>query len=456
MKNMESSPGLKEFMDTPEIETLISLTRTNATLAGVLWKTGVTQDFKESKHIAKAFRGELPELPKDVVDVKTEEIKEEFVDAIEENGLTDDDLKRVLKKVWVYSRLSHPTVELAEEVISKMEGAEDTAVFNAGLAAIHAVVKHATEPCYGGAYDRYIPGEKTVVIGSIYGGTYAQLMDTARETGRIIKFITLDEFLKDGLPKDTKLVLFEPCNNPTLTVLPIPEIVEAAKEMGAMVACDNTFTPITIKPLELGVDVVIHSLTKYAGGRSEDTGGSVSGKKEFISRFRDLHHGDRMVTGTTMASRVAWAFLQNMRDLPERLYGASQNARKLQAIAWEHGLDARFIENQVNFVKVKNPKITAPVSNGMVAIDFKTNERARAFVDRMAAKGIGKSAVSLGAKTTLYSIPADTTHSEMSSAEQERTGIGPGLVRISCGIEENLIEKANEVFDELMSEAPSE
>jgi methionine-gamma-lyase len=275
------------------------------------------------------------------------------------------------------------------------------------------------------------------------------LEDTAEETGRKIDFLTVEEFLKKGLPEDTKLVFFEPCNNPTLDVVPIQQIIEAAKEIGAMTACDNTFTPLTVKPLQLGVDAVIHSLTKYVGGKSEDTGGSVSGKKEFVSKFKDLHHGDRMVVGTTMASRVAWAFLQNMRDLPERLYLATQNARKLKALAEEFDLDVRFIENQRNYQKIRNPHIPNTISNGMIAIDFGSTEKVRTFVDTMAAKGIGRSAVSLGAKNTLYSIPADTTHSEMPLEEQLKTGITPGMVRISCGIEKDLVERAREVLEEL-------
>lgn len=449
MNSLQHSKELEELLNTPEIDELIDLTRKNAVLAEILWQEPVTQGFSKAEDMAAAFQGKLPEMPEDMVDKKVTEMKEKYAELITLHEITDEDLRKLFRKVWVYGRLSHPTVELVEEVLTEMEGAEGTAVFNAGLAAIYAVVRHCTKPGRINDAGEYEKGEKTVVIGSVYGGTYAQLVDTAEQTGRQVEFISVEEFLEKGLPSDTKLVFFEPCNNPTLQVVPMKKIVDAAKEIRAITACDSTFTPLTIKPLDHGVDAVIHSLTKYAGGKSEDTGGSVSGKRDFICKFKDLHHGSRMVVGTTMASRVAWAFLQNMRDLPERLYQATQNAKKLKAVAEENGLEVRFIEDEENYAEIRNPALPDSVSNGMLVIDFKETEVARAFVDKLSAQGIGRSAVSLGAKNTLYSIPADTTHSEMPVEEQLKVGITPGMVRISCGVEENLATEADKVIKEL-------
>ncbi len=447
---VDIDPKLEEFLEVTSIQALIELTRQNAVLADLLCHEPVAQGFTRAEDMAAAFHGELSEMPEADVNKKVEEMRAKYSEVLENNGISDEHLRKVFKKVWVYGRLSHPTVELLEEVLSEMEGAEKTAVFSAGLSAIDAVVKHSTKPAHSSESEEYVTGGKTVVIGSIYGGTYAQFVDTAAQTGRKVEFLTVEEFQEKGLPADTKLVFFEPCNNPTLDVVPVKQIVEAARKIGATTACDSTFTPLTVKPLELGVDAVIHSLTKYAGGRSEDTGGSVSGKTEFIQKFSDLHHGVRMVGGTTMASRVAWAFLQNMQDLPERLYLATQNARKLKAVAEEHGLDVRFIEDEANYQEIRNPALPDTVSNGMLVIDFKSTEKARAFVDKLSENGIGRSAVSLGAKETLYSIPADTTHSEMPLEEQVKAGITPGMVRISCGVEKDLVEKAEQVLQELL------
>ncbi|MFA6436369.1 MAG: PLP-dependent transferase [Candidatus Gracilibacteria bacterium] len=442
---------LEEFLAVDVIADFTRKLRENAVLVDILCHEGVTQDFCKAADMAAAFKGELTEMPEADVEAKVAAVKLSCASVINDNGITDEQLRSLFRRVWVYARLSHPSVQLAEEVISEMEGAEATAVFSSGLAAINAVVEHSTSPARRGEQGEYVNGGKIVVIGSVYGGTHAQLVDTAEKTGRVVEFLTLEEFEQKGLPPDTKLVFFEPCNNPTLEIMPLSAIVEAAHTIGAQVACDNTFTPLSVKPLELGVDVVLHSLTKYAGGKSEDTGGSASGHTAFISQFSDLHHGKRMVGGASMAARVAWALLQNMQDLPERLYKATQNARALKAVAEQYGLTVHFVEDDSNYASIRNPKIPNSVSNGMLAVDFETQEKARAFVDNMAAKGVGRSAVSLGSVTTLYSIPADTTHSEMLPADQLKVGITPGLVRVSCGIEENLVAKAGEVLSELFA-----
>lgn len=442
--------SLEDFLAVDEVAALSQKFRRQAVLVDILCHEGVTQDFGRAEDMAAAFHGGLSEMPESDVEAKVAAVKASCGETIAEHGVTDDELRALFRKVWVYARLSHPSVQLAEEAISEMEGAEATACFSAGLAAIDAVVHHSTAPAKKGPNGEWIDGDKIVVVGSVYGGTLAQLEDTAEKTGRVVRFMSLEEFKSEGLAGEKpKLVFFEPCNNPTLGVMPVAEIVEAAHAVGAMVACDNTFTPLTVKPLELGVDAVVHSLTKYAGGRSEDTGGSVSGTREFISQFSDLHHGKRMVGGATMAARVAWALLQNMRDLPERLYKATQNARALKAVAERYGLKVHFVEDEANYDAIRNPRMPKSVSNGMLAIDFGTQAKARAFVDTLAAKGVGRSAVSLGATTTLYSIPADTTHSEMNPEQQLKVGITPGLVRVSCGLEENLVKEAEAVLAEL-------
>lgn len=445
--------SLEEFLAGYEVATLSARLRRNAVLVDILCHEGVTQDFGRAEDMAEAFHGGLSEMPEGDVEAKVAAVKAGCAETIAEHGVTDDELRALFKKVWVYARLSHPSVQLAEEAISQMEGSEATACFSSGLAAIRAAIEHSTASAKKGESGEYIDGDTIVVVGSVYGGTHAQLEDMARKTGRIVKFMSLEEFESNGLSQENpkpKLVFFEPSNNPTLDVMPIAKIVAEAKKVGAMVACDNTFTPLSVKPLDLGVDVVIHSLTKYAGGRSEDTGGSVSGKAEFVAGLSDLHHGERMVGGATMAARVAWALLQNMRDLPERLYKATQNARALKAIAEQHGLTVHFVENEPNYDAIRNPKMPNSVSNGMLAIDFGTQARARAFVNALAERGVGRSAVSLGAITTLYSIPADTTHSEMTPEQQLKVGITHGLVRVSCGLEENLVSEAMTVLREIV------
>ncbi len=302
--------------------------------------------------------------------------------------------------MWIYSRLTNPQNELLEEAISQMEGTENTAVFGSGLAAIKAALEQFTRPAKRGEKGEYIFGEKIVVIGGVYGGTFAQMQKMGKDTGRQIQHLPLSAFLGNGLPEDTKLVFFEPCNNPTLRLIPIEKVVEEARRVGALVVADNTFTPMSIKPAELGVDIIIHSMTKYLNGQSEDLGGSVSGSAELISQLSNLHNGERMLGGGVMAPRVAKEFLQNMENLPERLYQATQNARGVLALAHEFGLKAISVESSPHFSQNRNPQIPETIADGMVALYLDSADSAHELIKTLIQKGIGKCAVSLGCQTT--------------------------------------------------------
>jgi len=277
--------------------------------------------------------------------------------------------------------------------------------------------------------------------------------------------MSIRQFVKEGLPNDTDFVHCETSNNPSLRVIPLERVVEEAKRVGELrgkkvyTAFDNTFTPLIVQPAKHEVDFVVNSTTKYLDGHSEELGGSVSGKAEEIGKFKDLKCGRRMVYGANMGRAAAKGLLGKMRDLPERLYLATQNAKKVKAIAERFGLmkEVRHIESDMEeygsrFNRIRNRNIPQTISNGMINIDFRSVENARRFIDEMVKEGIGKCAVSLGSAKTYYSIPAETTHSEMPKEEQEKVGIAPGMVRISCGVEPDLAEKFEKVLKRLFPE----
>jgi methionine-gamma-lyase len=188
-------------------------------------------------------------------------------------------------------------------------------------------------------------------------------------------------------------------------------------------------------------------MTKYIGGKSEDLGGSISGKEELINQLLDLNSGKRMLGGGVMAPRVAKEFIHNLKDLPERLHRATVSAKAVKQIAQKNGVTAKFIEEAENFSVIRNKNLPeSTISNGMVSLYFDTQDQAHEFIDTMIQLGIGKGAVSLGAGTTYYSIPAETTHSELDEEAQEKVGITPGLVRVSCGEEPDLAEKVKDVL----------
>lgn len=541
---------MDEFLEHPEIQAITELLRKNAVLAELIGPQHTTQRFATSENLSLAFKMELEQIdPKlvaedvahavalaivmdelreeekrknedrempdsvlhDIISAnpaiyqnKIDEIaerypenKEEYQYIFQKLGIEEEQLTDLFSRVWVYSRLTNPTNELLEEVVSEMEHTEKSASFASGLGAINAVIRQFVKPAKNRHLkkiaDKVVPkgvrkvlskflpkkvtdtaadiftGGKLVIVGSIYGGTTASIKEICEREGIEFYHMPISKFEEEGLPDDTDMVYFETSNNPTLRIVPMQKLVEEAKRVGAVSVCDNTFTPLTVKPADHGVDLVLHSMTKYMNGESEDLGGIVSGNTESICKLLDLHHGQRMTGGANMAPRVAKDFLIKMASLPERLYRATQNARAVAKIAkkfnaGENRLKVRTADSYIRFnggissktrediPGIKDPEMPETISNGMVSIFLPTIEQAHALANKMIQRNLGKGAVSLGATTTYFSIPSVTTHSEMDEEEQARVGITPGLIRISCGSEKNLPEEIEEILTELLGE----
>ena len=447
MANSLENREYDELMSNPQITEIQSLVAKNTALATIIGKQHTTQAFSTAGELSTAFQGKLTRAGA-IGEHSAELAKVEHRELIKSAGITDKDLENIFQQVWIYSRLTNPTNELLEEAISKIEGAEKTAVFASGLAAIDAAVRQFVSP---GSAKRghYQEGGKILAIGSIYGGTYAQMIDTCRETGRRFDHLSISEFLEKGLSDDTAMVFCETSNNPTLRVAPLKRIVAEAKRVKAMTLCDNTFTPLTVRPREIGIDLTVTSMTKYFNGKSEDLGGCVSGKGDLIGKFLDLHSGRRMLGGAVMAPRVAKEFLERLSTLPHRLLKATLNASAIKDLALQAGLPARTIENYPEYAEIRNNSIPQTISNGMVSLFMEDAVQAQSLVDSMISCGVGVGAVSLGAEGTYFCLPGQTTHSEIPADELAKIGITPGLIRISCGIEPDLIDRFKEVLNGL-------
>ena len=443
---------LKVVLEDPSIKRFVEIIEKNKVLVDVINDFQlITQAFPDAETLIQAFNGQLPKMPDMVVDAQMESAKRKHGGLMKKHGIDDCDVRALFEKVWIYARLAVPTNELLEESISVLEQTEKTAVFSSGLAAIRAAINQFTAPARKGENGEYVMGDKVVVIGSVYGGTFAQFENLiGGQGGREVCYMSIDDFNEKGFDRDVSMVYFEACNNPTLEVVPISKVVEEAKRVGAKTVCDNTFAPISICPAELGVDLVVHSMTKYFNGRSEDIGGSVSGSADLISQFSDLHKGERMVGGAIMAPRVAGEFVKNISDLVERLYYSTQNARAIKKIANKCGFNVRTIEDYKEYSENRRSSLHESIASGMIALYLDSLDQAKVFVDAMIGEEAGIGAVSLGSINTLYSIPSATTHSEMPQEEQERVGITPGLVRISCGIEDDLVDKFEKVLEKML------
>jgi len=494
----ENQRELDELRQDPEIAAIRGNLRKNRAIAEILFHSSiayVTQGLRAEQN-AKAFKNLLkPEELEERMKPEAEQLMRDHAEFAEKEGVTSEDLVKELTSVWIYYRLTHPILQKLEDSISRIEGAEATVALPSGLSALDVLVDQFTKSAglvrvkkfneeKGEDEEKEIQGEllqypewkgwetiekiqasQIVVVGAIYGGSYAQFVKRMEQQGKRVIFMTITDFVKKGCPDGTDFIYGETSNNPILRVAPIKKMVEERDRLQAaqpgrrvILALDDTFTTGTTQPIQHGADFSVNSATKYYNGRSEDMGGFISAKNgEDLAKTCGLAYGERMVDGPVMSLSVVRNFLKNIQDLYERLFLATKNARVVKKIAEKYGLDVRYIESDDilgyadRYAAIKNPKIPKSISNGMIVVDFKSAPNARIASDALEDGGIGKSCVSLGGVHTYYCIPSETTHSELSAEGQKKARIEPGMLRISCGIEEDLPAKFEEVCKGLFS-----
>lgn len=322
----------------------------------------------------------------------------------------------------LYTRYGlNPTIHALEAKLASLEGAEAAWSFVSGMAAEAALfLTH---------------GRKGILcIGDAYGGTMELLSAQLPELGIPTSFMLgrdLDR-LEEFLGKNVGLVFFETPTNPTLEVLDIPRIAEAAHRRGILVAVDNTFaSPVNQQPLALGADFVIHSATKYLGGHSDLTAGALMGSKEFLAPVWNW----RKNLGTTLAPETASLLMRSLRTLPVRV--DRQNATALAV--------AQAMERHPKVAKVYYPglpdfsghavaKAQMQGFGGMLTLEVKGDyEDAVRTVDQLKLFAI---APSLGGVESLATMPVTTTHHGLSPEERARRGISDTMIRLSVGLED--------------------
>ncbi len=329
------------------------------------------------------------------------------------------------KEGYIYTRLSNPTIKILEDTLAKLENGEAALCFGSGMGAISALIFSVLKQ-----------GDKVIFSDPIYGGTYA-LFKRLEEKGffkfRGIKAHEFTEKLKKEIDRKTKLVYIETPANPTLDIVDIEEVAKITKKKGILLAVDNTFaTPYHQRPLELGADIVIHSLTKYLGGHTDLIGGALIGKKEIME---EIDKEERAHIGAVLSPFNAWLVLRGIRTLAVRMKVHSENAMILAKFLNEHPKVTKvFYPGLENFKghEIAKKQMEKGFS-GMLSFIHKNGKRgAIKFIDSLK---LCVKAVSLGAVETLIEHPASMTHSTMTEEELINAGIHPGLVRISVGIE---------------------
>jgi len=333
---------------------------------------------------------------------------------------------------YLYTRIHNPTTRAFEEKLAALEGGEDAVAFTSGMAAISAL-----------AFTLLAPGDEVVYLGPLYGGTEGFFYDTLARFGVRITDAT-DRPLAEAIGPDTKLIYVETPANPTLRVHDLAEVARVARARGVLSVADNTFaTPALTRPLALGIDLVVHSATKYLSGHGDTLGGAVVGPAELIQEIRaeGLRH-----LGGAQSPFDAFLLLRGMKTLVLRMEAHSEGAMRV----------ARFLEGHPAVRRVYYPGLESHPGHavaarqmraygGMVALELGSEAAARAFLDGLRYFA---QAVSLGDVDSLATHPYSTTHQLVPEEVRLRQGVTPGLVRLSVGLEdpEDLIEDLDQAL----------
>jgi methionine-gamma-lyase len=345
---------------------------------------------------------------------------------------------------YLYSRHSSPSNLYLGEALAAMEGTETANVTASGMGAITPVIMQLC-----GAGDHVISSR------TIYGGTYAFLKNFTPRFNIETTFVDITKLdvVEAAITPNTKVLYCESVSNPLLEVADIEGLAKLAKKHNLKLVVDNTFSPLSISPVQLGADIVIHSLTKFINGSSDTVGGVVCGTQEFINDLRSVNDGACMLLGSTMDSLRAASVLKNLRTLHIRMQQHSLNATYLAEKFESLGLKTVYpgLASHPSHDLFKSMMNEKYGFGGMLTIDVGTLDKANALMEMMQEKNLGYLAVSLGFYKTLFSAPGSSTSSEIPEDEQEAMGLSDGLIRFSIGLDADIERTFNTMRECMIS-----
>ncbi|MGG1514389.1 aminotransferase class I/II-fold pyridoxal phosphate-dependent enzyme [Paenibacillus oryzisoli] len=321
-----------------------------------------------------------------------------------------------------YTRSGNPTRQALEDYIALLEGGTRGFAFASGMAAISSALMLLSQ------------GDHVVCTEDVYGGTYRLLTTIMNRMGVESTFVDMTDLaqVRAALRSNTKAIFLETPSNPTLKITDIAAIVAIAKEHDVLTMLDNTFmTPYHQRPIELGVDIVLHSATKFLGGHSDVLAGlAVVANDSLGRRMKMIQNG----MGNVLGIQDSWLLMRGMKTLKARMEGSETSARRL----------AQWLSEQADVEAVYYPglpshpgrEIHEKQSTGygaVVSFDVGSGERAKQLMSRV---HIPLVAVSLGAVESILSYPAMMSHASMPREVRLQRGITDGLVRYSVGLED--------------------
>ena len=324
---------------------------------------------------------------------------------------------------YIYTRMGNPTIEAMENAIAELEGGHKALGCSSGMAAIHTVFASLLKS-----------GDHLVCSEAVYGPTSTLLKTVMNKFGVEATFVNSEnlEEIKNAIKPNTKIIYVETPGNPTLVVTDINKTAKLAHDNGAKLVVDNTFmSPALQRPLELGADIAVHSMTKFLNGHADVVGGIIVVKDEetFIHFRKTLNQ-----LGGVIDPFNAFLVHRGLKTLSLRMDRHSSSAQKI----------AEWLNNHPNIEWVKYPGLSNhpqfelankqhDSTGGMIS--FSINGGFHAGEAFMNSVKLCQLAVSLGGVETLVQHPASMTHASMGKEAREEAGINDGLIRLSVGIE---------------------
>ncbi|MFI8688315.1 cystathionine beta-lyase [Rossellomorea sp. NPDC077527] len=336
-----------------------------------------------------------------------------------------------------YSRSGNPTRETVEETIAELEGGIKGFAFSSGMAAIST------------SFLLLSSGDHVLVSEEVYGGTYRMITEVLTKFGIEYSFVNMKDLheVACSIRHNTKVIYMETPSNPLLNITDIEGVVKLAKANNCLTFLDNTFmTPLLQRPISLGVDVVLHSATKFLAGHSDVLAGlAVTGNEEIAGKLAFLQNS----FGAVLGVQDCWLLLRGMKTLHVRLKESSESAYKI----------ASFLESRKEVEEVYYPGLSyhpgreiqvrqAEGPGAVLSFRLRGEEEVKQLIQHV---NIPVFAVSLGAVESILSYPSRMSHASMPKAERERRGITDGLLRLSVGLEnaEELIKDLEKGLDSI-------
>ncbi|EAM0755632.1 O-acetylhomoserine aminocarboxypropyltransferase/cysteine synthase [Campylobacter coli] len=357
----------------------------------------------------------------------------------------------------IYSRIGNPTSDVLGQRLANVEGGAFGIPVSSGMAAcFYALVNLASS------------GDNVAYSNKIYGGTQTLISHTLKNFGIEAREFDIDDLdsLEKVIDQNTKAIFFESLSNPQIAIADIEKISQIAKKHKIVSICDNTVaTPFLLQPFKHGVDVIVHSLSKYASGQGSALGGVLIERKDLNDLLKNndrykafntpdpSYHGLNLNTldlpifsiriiitwlrdlGASLAPQNAWLLLQGLETLAVRIEKHSQNAEKV----------ANFLNSHPDIKGVNYPTLASNAyhnlfkkyfdknfASGLLSFEARDYEHARRICDKTQLFLL---AANLGDSKSLIIHPASTTHSQLSEEELQKAGITKATIRLSIGLE---------------------